>query len=123
MLLAVVVLALMGLARLPVPCVGDGQGHPCSMEHCACTTACSCKLACQSMEAHDSPHHACQMANMPHSAPTQHFSMPDAPPPMVIGGLFRWSLNERLELGQPGSAPHVDSPLLPLPEPPPRRLA
>lgn len=46
MLLIALVLLLMGAKDLPRPCVGDGQGNPCSIERCQCTTLCSCKATC-----------------------------------------------------------------------------
>lgn len=125
MLLAVVMLALMGLARLPLPCVGDGQGHPCSIESCACTAACTCKAACETKAAMDqpSPHHACHMGTMPASEAPPHFALPDAPPPAALVSRVRLPSPQGIAPERPVSAPTVDAPFLPMPEPPPRPLA
>lgn len=124
MLLVVVVLALMGLARLPVPCVGDGQGHPCSVEQCACTEACSCKLACETMAQEPaSDHHACHIGASGPSEATDHFALRQAPAPMALAGMIRRVPAAGSTFERPVPAPSIDSPLLPLPEPPPRLLA
>lgn len=124
MLLIMVVLALMGLARLPVPCVGDGQGRPCSIEQCACTAACTCKVACEAMAQEPrAAHHACHMgAAAPTEAP-DHFALPRDPLPMTLAGMFRWVPPGRSAFEHAGPAPSTDSPFLPRPEPPPRRVA
>lgn len=119
MLLAVVVLALMGLARLPVPCLGDGHGHPCAIEACACTEACSCKLSCEAMAT--DPHYKCHMGGQAGAEPPAHFSLPDQPPAaLAIRPL--WAHEGAIALDRPASAPALEAPLLPLPEPPPRSL-
>lgn len=120
MLLAVVVLALMGLAHLPVPCLGDGAGHACSVERCACTLACSCRLSCQQMAA--APHHACHMAHMPNAEGPSHFALRHAPPMLVAVRLFLTPA-VRPGLTRPTEPARFASLRLPLPEPPPRRLA
>lgn len=124
MLLIMVVLALMGLARLPVPCVGDGQGRPCSIAQCACTAACTCKAACEAMAREPrSDHHACHMGATTPLEATSHFALPQAPPPMALAGMIRWLTPARTAFERPVPAPSHASPCLPRPEPPPRRMA
>ncbi len=118
MLLAVLVLALMGLARMPVPCVGDGAGQHCTVNACACTDACSCRLSCQAMAS--DPHFLCRM-DQGEKAPA-HFSLPE-PPPAVLGVRIVWPAPVAAAPDLPAAASSREPPVLTLPEPPPRALS
>lgn len=122
-LLVVLLLALMGLARLPVPCLGDGHGNPCRATACACTAACSCKLACQAAaQAPASGHHACHMGVIPQEA-SAHFALPEAPLQTALAASFRLGPVAAGSYERPRPALRGESPWLPRPEPPPRPLA
>lgn len=121
--MVLVVLLLMGAARLPSPCVGDGEGHPCTIESCVCDASCSCKFACEAA-AEPRGHATCHMgAAMPaeHDADVAHSTMPKLPPPTLLsaGVAFRPLLPEA---HRPLSDVRADylPPFLSIASPPPR---
>lgn len=123
MLMVLVALLLMGAARLPVPCVGDGHGQACTIETCICEATCSCTFACES-KAKLRGHAACHMASeMPadHDAGVAHASMPKLQPPVLLS--LVWAFMPM----RPDSHRHLPdvragypSPFLSTAEPPPR---
>ncbi|MNY09637.1 hypothetical protein D3C86_1425680 [compost metagenome] len=71
---------------MPSPCVGDGEGHPCTIESCVCEASCSCTFACDSA-AERRGHATCHMgAAMPaeHDRDVAHSTMPKLQPPTLL---------------------------------------
>lgn len=40
-----VIVWCLGFSELPRPCVGDGDGHACTIATCACVASCTCQVA------------------------------------------------------------------------------
>jgi hypothetical protein len=91
--ISTVLLLTLGMAQLPLPCMGDGHGGACFVSACQCVAACSCHHAhelekaelakqavpecCQvegAAACHASPHLAASSCHGPKQWP--HFSLP-----------------------------------------------
>lgn len=122
-LIALVALLLMGAARLPSPCVGDGQGHPCTVESCVCEALCSCKLACErasKLRGHASCHMGTDMP-AEHDAGTAHSSMPKLQPPTLLSAVWAFRpLRPDAHRHLPDVRAAYHPPTLSIAEPPPR---
>lgn len=120
--MALVVLLLMGAARLPIPCVGDGQGNPCSATSCVCDASCSCMLACEAAAKQEDPHAACHMAaGMPADAGPAHSTLPrvQVPTLLAVPFVFR-AISPRSERWALPVSAAYHPPFLSIAEPPPR---
>ncbi|HEY9899784.1 MAG TPA: hypothetical protein V6D00_11430 [Pantanalinema sp.] len=122
--MALVVLLLMGAARLPIPCVGDGQGNPCAVTSCVCDASCSCKFACEAAAKHKDPHAACHLAaGMPadHDAGPAHSTLPRVQAPTLLAGPFVFrTISPRSDRWAPPVGATYHPPFLAIAEPPPR---
>jgi hypothetical protein len=120
--MAFLVLLLMGAARLPIPCVGDGHGNSCAVASCVCDAGCSCTLACEATT--QDPHAACHMAaGMPaeHDAGPAHSTLPrvQVPTLLAVPFVFR-TISPRSERWVSPVSATYHPPDMAIAEPPPR---
>lgn len=123
-------LLLMGARDLPRPCIGDGQGNPCAVDRCQCTSLCSCRSTCgpedsgqaeQPEAAPPSEHASCHMQGADGQAGSAtHFSLPEPPAPALMASEISLCLPGGRTPGEIASDA-FDSRSLSQPEPPPRR--
>lgn len=115
LLLSLVILLVMGSARMPISCPGDGHGNACTATSCMCDETCSC----QAKEAF--AREMCGLSDEEHDAPGRDLRPPAPQVPALL------AVHERLHARATSSdwrpAPLVAqaSPDLDADPPPPRR--
>lgn len=114
-------LLVMGMAKLPVPCVGDGFGQACNPAACQCLPSCSCKSVCAAEDALAPTCCSVEPIDTDSSVRLNHFSPPFPQPAFLLALPWQLAMAER-EPPPIVSVSRYRSPFLTQAEPPPRLL-